>query len=61
MEEEYIQQLSPSQKQAYAIAKRNLGSSFNLSLSIGFLDWKTQQVPLPVPGASASVSNTPNK
>lgn len=48
MEEEYIEQLTPNQKQAYAIAKRNLGSSFNISLSIGFLEWKKIQPP-PVP------------
>lgn len=36
----YIQQLSPAEQKAYAIAKRNLGSSFNLALSIGFLDYK---------------------
>ncbi len=53
MEEEYIQQLSPTQKQAYAIAKRNLGSSFTLHLSIGFLEWKKSR---PVP----TVSNSPN-
>jgi hypothetical protein len=40
MEQEYLKQLTPAQIKAYEIAKRNLGSSFNLSLSIGFLEWK---------------------
>lgn len=39
----YLQQLSPAEQKAYAIAKRNLGSSFNLALSIGFLEYKKSQ------------------
>jgi len=38
--ETYIAQLSPAEQKAYAIAKRNLGSSFNLALSIGYLEYK---------------------
>ena len=38
--ETYVEQLTPAEQKAYAIAKRNLGSSFNLALSIGFLDYK---------------------
>ena len=43
--EEYLKQLTPKQLKAYEIAKRNLGSSFNLSLSIGYLEWKKNQNP----------------
>lgn len=43
--EEFMDQLTPSQKIAYEIAKRNLGSSFNLSLSIGFLEYKKANTP----------------
>ena len=38
--EKYLNQLTPAQRKAYEIAKRNLGSSFNLALSIGYLEWK---------------------
>ena len=41
--EAYIAQLSSAEQKAYAIAKRNLGSSFNLALSIGFLEYKKSQ------------------
>jgi hypothetical protein len=41
LEQAYLDQLTPPQQKAYAIAKRNLGSSFNLSLSIGFLEYKS--------------------
>ena len=65
--DDYIQQLTPKQQQAYAIAKRNLGSSFNLSLSIGFLDWKKEQEQSQVPSVLPSnpqldgtSSNSPN-
>tara|TARA_Y100000389_G_C17413754_1_gene492459 strand:- start:923 stop:1072 length:150 start_codon:yes stop_codon:yes gene_type:complete len=37
--DEYIQQLSESEKIAYDIAKKMLGSSFNIEKSIGFLEW----------------------
>lgn len=49
MEDEYLKQLTPAQKKAYDIAKRNLGSSFNLSLSIGFLEWKKTVAKNPAP------------
>ena len=50
--EEYLKQLTPAQLKAYEIAKRNLGSSFNLSLSIGYLEWKkTNPSPNPHPAS----------
>lgn len=49
MEDEYLKQLTPAQRKAYEIAKRNLGSSFNLSLSIGFLEWKKTVAGNPAP------------
>ena len=58
LEEQYMQQLTPNQKQAYTIAKRNLGSSFNLSRSIGFLDWK-KSLPAPTIVIGTS-SNSPH-
>jgi hypothetical protein len=36
---EYMQQLSNTQLMAYRIAKRHLGSSFNLIRSNGFIEW----------------------
>jgi hypothetical protein len=39
LEKEYVDQLTPFQKIAYDIAVKKLGSSFNLKLSIGFLDF----------------------
>ena len=35
----YIAQLTVKEKQAYEIAKKYLGSSFDLEKSIGFLSW----------------------
>ncbi len=46
--EAYKEQLTPAQQKAYAIARRNLGSSFNLALSIGFLEYKSQHPPVVV-------------
>lgn len=37
--EEYIQQMTPLQKQAYEIAKNHLNSSFDLLKSNGFKEW----------------------
>ena len=37
--EEYIQQMTPLQKQAYEIAKTHLNSSFDLLKSNGFKEW----------------------
>ena len=34
--QEYVEQLSPKEKQAYNIAMRILGTSFNIEQSIGF-------------------------
>ena len=39
LEKEYVEKLTPFQKIAYDIAVKKLGSSFNLSLSIGFLEF----------------------
>ena len=36
---QYLGQLTPIQKQALAIAKDHLGSSFNLVKSNGFISW----------------------
>ena len=36
---EYISQFTEIEFIAYEIAKKNLGSSFNIVKSIGFLDW----------------------
>jgi len=63
--EDYIQQMTPNQKQAYTIAKRNLGSSFNLSLSIGFLEWKKSQLmqtsnPISNPNPGPSLNSSPS-
>ena len=55
--EAYIQQLSPAEQKAYAIAKRNLGSSFNLALSIGFLEYKNQSVIADTPQTKPSLSS----
>jgi transcriptional regulator CtsR len=38
--EEYIQSLNAQEKQALEIAKDHLGSSFNITKSIGFIKWK---------------------
>jgi hypothetical protein len=38
-EKEYIKQLTPFQKIAYEIAVKKLESSFNLTLSIGYLEF----------------------
>ena len=36
---EYVSQLSPVEKVAIRIAKTQLGTSFDLQRSIGFLNW----------------------
>ncbi len=36
---QYLNQLTDKEKKAYEIAKGYLGSSFNLSKSIGFQKW----------------------
>jgi hypothetical protein len=40
--ESYLAQLSEKERIAMEIAKRMLGSSFDLSLSIGYLAYKNQ-------------------
>ena len=42
----YISQLPEKDQKTYAIAREHLGSSFDLSLSIGFLEWKKTYKPL---------------
>jgi len=37
--EKYFQSLNDMEKKAYYIAKDNLGSSFDITKSIGFLKW----------------------
>ncbi len=43
---QYIASLSEKERQTYTIAKDHLGSSFDLSLSIGFLEWQKTYKPL---------------
>jgi hypothetical protein len=43
IEQQYIQSLSDKEKQAYEIAKANLGSLFTLTKTAGFLQWKQKQ------------------
>jgi hypothetical protein len=43
--EDYLSQLSEKEKVALEIAKRMLGSSFDLSLSIGYLEFKKNNPP----------------
>ena len=38
--EQYLNQLSEKERQAYEIAKSHLGTSFQLEKSVGFLKWK---------------------
>jgi hypothetical protein len=40
---EYLSQLSEKERVAMEIAKRMLGSSFDLSLSIGYLAYKKRE------------------
>ena len=47
LEKEYVEQLTPFQKIAYDIAVKKLGSSFNLSLSIGFLEFLSARPKIP--------------
>lgn len=41
-EQMYLESLNKKEIQAYNIAKNHLGSSFELSKSIGFIQWKTK-------------------
>jgi len=38
----YIKTLSEKELRAYIIAKTHLGSSFDLSKSVGFVQWKSR-------------------
>ena len=40
--EMYMQTLSEKEQRAYMIAKSHLGSSFDLSKSVGFVSWKSR-------------------
>jgi len=40
----YIDQLTDKENIAYLIAKEHLGTSFDISKSIGYLTWKKSQV-----------------
>ena len=39
MVEEYLKQMSPKERIAYEIAKKKLGSSFNIKKSIGYITY----------------------
>ena len=39
----YLSQLNDTQLKAYRVAKRHLGSSFNLVKSNGFVEWSKSQ------------------
>tara|TARA_Y100000996_G_C22286733_1_gene546356 strand:- start:23 stop:163 length:141 start_codon:yes stop_codon:yes gene_type:complete len=39
----YIDQLTPQEKKVMEIAQKNLGSSFNIEKSIGFISWLAKQ------------------
>jgi hypothetical protein len=47
LQTEYLQSLSKKEVQAYNIAKSHLGTTFDLSKSIGFIEWKQQRQPEP--------------
>lgn len=44
--EQYLQEMSPLEKQAYEIAKSHLNTSFNLVKSNGFIQWSKNRPPL---------------
>jgi len=43
LETEYLKTLSEKELKGYNIAKNHLGSSFDLSKSLGFIEWKEKQ------------------
>lgn len=45
-EQRYVDQLSELEMMAYNIAKNHLKSSFHLTRSNGFVEWKKKQVAL---------------
>lgn len=53
-EQKYIESLDKKEFQAYNIAKSHLGSSFELSKSIGFIKWKKNH-------QKSSSEDTPSK
>ena len=40
---QYVEQLTPQQQKVLAIAQEHLGSSFNMTKSIGFKQWLINQ------------------
>jgi hypothetical protein len=38
----YLESLSAKEKKSYEIAQSHLGMSFDLSKSVGFIEWKKQ-------------------
>ena len=44
MEQEYLRSLKKHEYQAYLIAKKHLGSSFNLNLSIGYKTFQKKSI-----------------
>lgn len=46
---EYLNQLGEKEKKAFLIAKNHLGTSFNISKSIGYIQWKKEtKVVIPI-------------
>jgi len=45
LQQTFLEQLNAKEKIAYEIARDHLGSSFDLSLSIGYLEWKKTYKP----------------
>jgi hypothetical protein len=41
--ERYLNSLTEKEMKSYLIAKDHLGSSFDLSKSVGFINWKKDQ------------------
>lgn len=39
----YLEQLGDKERIAYSIAKEHLGTSFNVTKSIGYITWKKEQ------------------
>lgn len=41
--EQYIQQMTPAQKELHVMAQEKLGSSYFVERTKGFLDWKAKE------------------
>jgi len=41
---EYLKTLTEKERQGYEIAKSHLGLSFDLSKSLGFIEWKKKRL-----------------